>query len=154
MTDRAALFDRIMSKVKVCPEKGCLLWTGSKDRKGYGRVSVDGKIRRAHRVLYELCVGPIPKKYVLDHDCRVHACIHPDHVEPVTNRVNTLRGESFAAKHAKKTHCPRGHALSGDNVYEHPKRPGTRECLTCKRLRQIKVQARPLVKARARAKTL
>jgi hypothetical protein len=143
-----------MARTVVCPVRGCLLWTGAKDRKGYGRVKVGGRVRRVHRVLYELCVGPIPDEHVLDHECRVHACVHPAHVEPVTNRVNTLRGESFAARHAQKTHCPRGHELAGDNLVARADRPGTRECLACKRLRRVKVRPRPLVKARPRAKTI
>lgn len=133
---RRELFDRIMSRVVVCPERGCLIWTGSTDRKGYARISVCGKVRRAHRVLYEICVGPIPKRHVLDHECRVHPCVHPAHLEPVTNRVNTLRGKSFAARHASKTHCKHGHAFTKENTYERPDRPGTRECRACRKMRR------------------
>jgi hypothetical protein len=43
---------------------------GTRRRDGYGLVSVGGKQQRAHRVSYELFVGPIPTGLVLDHLCR------------------------------------------------------------------------------------
>lgn len=35
-----------------------------------------------------------------------------------------------------KTHCKRGHPLTGDNVYIHPSQPGARDCRTCRALRE------------------
>jgi hypothetical protein len=79
------------------PWTGCWLWDGRRfSRNGYGRVWHDGKERQAHRVTYELLVGPIPQGLILDHlpKCRVRCCVNPDHLEPVTHRTNTLRGEA------------------------------------------------------------
>jgi hypothetical protein len=63
----------------------CLLWEGCKDKKGYGRITWDGKTRQVHRVMYELCNGKLIKGLVIDHLCRVHNCINPKHLEQVTN---------------------------------------------------------------------
>jgi hypothetical protein len=41
-----------------------------------------------------LAHGPIPEGLQLDHLCRNRACVNPDHVQPVTNAVNTQRGKS------------------------------------------------------------
>jgi len=72
----------------------CWVWTGSKDRAGYGRTWRSTAPFPAHRVAYELLVGPIPAGLVIDHLCRNPACVNPDHLEPVTHRVNILRGHA------------------------------------------------------------
>lgn len=66
----------------------CWLWTGSTVSTGYGYISVDGKSKRAHRVSYEMNVGPIPDGMAIDHICHVPACVNPAHLRPVTNKQN------------------------------------------------------------------
>ncbi|WP_448223723.1 HNH endonuclease signature motif containing protein [Gordonia iterans] len=66
---------------------------------------------RAHRVSWELKNGPVPEGLVLDHLCRNRACVRPDHMEPVPNRTNVLRGEGVSAAFASRTHCSYGHKL-------------------------------------------
>ena len=69
----------------------CWVWCGRYNRNGYGRL---GNGKMAHREMYEELVGPIPDGHLLDHKCRVRGCTNPDHTEPVTHQVNTLRGEA------------------------------------------------------------
>jgi hypothetical protein len=57
--------------------------------------------------------------------------VNPEHLEPVTGRENALRGESFVAANARKTHCPAGHAYDTTNTYVD--KNGYRECRTCHR---------------------
>ena len=78
----------------------------------------------AHRVAYELQVGPIPVGLQLDHLCRVRSCVNPAHLEPVTSAENTRRG-----LRAMKTHCPQGHPYAGENLLIRP--TGQRRCRTC-----------------------
>jgi hypothetical protein len=85
----------------------------------------------AHRFAYEFLVGPIPGGLTLDHLCRNRACVNPAHLEPVTHRVNILRGVGLAANNARKTHCRHGHLLAGDNV--RLTATGERVCRTCRR---------------------
>jgi hypothetical protein len=99
------------------PNTGCWLWTGARFRKGYGNFGIDGHNRSAHRVAYELYIGPIPEGLDLDHLCRVPSCVNPDHLEPVTRRENIRRGDSVPARKAAQTHCKRGHPLFGPNLY-------------------------------------
>jgi len=74
---------------KIEKTDGCWIWRGSITRYGYGQFAVTAhKTARAHRFAYELWVGSIPSGLVLDHLCRNRACVHPDHLEPVTHREN------------------------------------------------------------------
>lgn len=117
-------------------DNGCWLWTGyvgSGSRDGYGRVPVtrvrqSGESVVAHRFAWRHLVGPIPDGFQLDHLCRIRRCINPDHLEPVTNRHNALRGISFAAENARKTHCPQGHPYNHANTYVLVEHGKTRRC--------------------------
>lgn len=119
--------DRFWSKTVAGPG-GCILWIAALSD-GYGKFYLNGKHKRAHRVAYEMIIGPIPDGLVIDHLCRVSRCVNPYHLEPVTNRINLLRGVGPSAKHAVKTHCPRFHPYEGDNVHVDAK--GSRHCKTC-----------------------
>ena len=126
-------FERFMNKVVPVTESGCWLWLGP-ETSGYGRYRVPRGNLLAHRYAYENVRGPIPQGLQLDHLCRVRCCVNPDHLEPVTNRVNALRGVSFSAVNASKTHCKRGHPLEGNNLRIDVSR-GRRErqCITCRK---------------------
>jgi hypothetical protein len=107
----------------------CWLWEGSKNREGYGllrRVNETPRVKLAHRLAYEELIGPIPDGLVIDHLCRVTNCVNPAHMEPVTDRVNIMRGEGLAVQNAAKTHCIRGHVLP-----ESRNRYGRRVCKPC-----------------------
>src|SRR2546425_867833 len=71
------------------------------------------------------------KDMCIDHICRNRACINPSHLRVVTLKQNMLIGIGFCALNAKRTVCPRGHALLGENLYL--RRNGWRECRICKR---------------------
>lgn len=118
------------------PNSGCWLWTGASSKDGgtggYGRIGVRGRLLMAHRFSYEAFRGPIPDGLFLDHLCRVHSCVNPDHLEAVTPRVNVLRGQTICRANAEKTHCLHGHAFSAENTYIVP-RTGERACRTCAR---------------------
>lgn len=71
----------------------CWLWLGyvNTRRGGYGEVYVRGGMKLAHRAVYELLVGPIPKGLEIDHLCRTRCCVNPNHLEPVTRAENMRR---------------------------------------------------------------
>lgn len=114
------------------PELGsCWLWTGTINVDGYGKVSFRLPCRLAHRVVYERLVGPIQDGLQLDHLCRVRNCVNPNHLEPVTSRVNSLRGEGLAAQNVIKTHCPAGHLYDAANLSPYTRGGKARYCRTC-----------------------
>lgn len=120
---------RFWAKVELPdPETGCMAWTGVKIRCGYGRFWLGGSMYLAHRVAWTLVNGPIPPGLVIDHLCRNRACVNPLHLEVVTNRENTVRGELWQRE---VTNCPAGHAYDEANTYRNPR--GSRRCRTCQR---------------------
>ena len=61
---------------------GCWLWIGYRFHDGYGYLTCppNKKKRRAHRLSYEINVGPIPKGLGVLHKCDVCLCVNPDHL--------------------------------------------------------------------------
>lgn len=72
---------------KVYKTDTCWLWTACRNEDGYG-IFRDRGMKKAHRVAYELLVGPIPQGMQLDHTCHARACVNPAHLRPVTNKQN------------------------------------------------------------------
>ena len=113
-------------------ESGCWEWLASlRGRMQYGQIILSGKNIYAHRLSYELGVGPIPDGKQIDHLCRNPKCVNPEHLEPVEPRENTMRGFGPTAQNAKKTHCLRGHEYNEANTFLG--RNG-RSCRECRRL--------------------
>ncbi len=127
------VIDLFLSRIEsVSSFSACWIWSGKPNENGYGifggnGYSRRGSSKRAHRRAYELAVGPIPDGLTIDHLCRRRLCVNPLHLEPVTLEENIRRARAAGAK----THCKRGHELTGANV--HFRRDGRgRECQTCK----------------------
>ncbi len=128
---------RLMARCEQT-ESGCWLWTGDTVGNGesnqYGRMRVNGKIWRVHRLAYVITNGSIPEGLVIDHLCRNQLCFNPSHLEAVPQYANVMRGSGVCAVNARKTSCRNGHAFTAANTYVHilngrPKR----YCRTCGR---------------------
>lgn len=130
--------ERFWDKVSVEPNTGCWLWAGSCDTRGYGQLYWKGKSKRTHRLVLGLACKTV---LVVDHLCRQHSCCNPDHLDVVTQAVNTLRGDTVNARNIQKTHCWRGHALSGSNVLTYGP---SRHCKQCAKIRSQQFRERKL----------
>jgi hypothetical protein len=133
------LLDRVLEKVAIGDRvDDCWEWTGRTSASGYGVVAIGHtEKRRAHRVMYELVVGPIPEGLQIDHLCRVRNCVNPDHLEPVTHAENLLRGMSPAMVAHRTGICQRGHSL--EDAITKPN--GWRNCRTCDNERRRRKRA-------------
>lgn len=120
------LLQRFLAKVEFT--EACWLWHGA-SASGYGRAWDGQRVRPAHGLLYEWTRGVVPRNLELDHICRNPLCVRPDHLEAVSHRENVHRGNGWAGKHARQTHCLRGHALVDSNIYRG--KTGGRRCKTC-----------------------
>lgn len=110
---------------------------------GYAVIDDPGRTRgstTAHRLVAAWEVGlystsDLPSHVAVDHvskrGCVRRDCVNPAHLEIVTHRENNLRSESASSRNARKTHCPAGHALAGDNLSRAHLRQGGRACRVC-----------------------
>ena len=124
--------ERFWRNVSQPSVKACWTWQGSKDGNGYGHFRLcSGRLVHAHRLAYFWIVGPVPEGKDLHHTCNRgrEACMNPFHLEPLTRKEHIHRGNGIAAINARKTHCIRGHPLSGYNLVID--RTGGRQCRTC-----------------------
>jgi len=72
---------------KIDKSGDCWLWTGAKDRYGYGHINIKHKIHYAHRLIYMLYNGTIPDGMLIRHTCR-NKCVNPEHLEIGTHADN------------------------------------------------------------------
>lgn len=92
--------ERFEAKLRITP--GCWLWTGSLATGGYGAFFFNGRLQRAHRVSYQLYVGPIPDGLYILHSCDVPACVNPDHLRPGTAFDNAKDVDARGRKGASR----------------------------------------------------
>ena len=83
----------------------CWIWTGVIHKvTGYGYLSYHRKHQGAHRVAYQIAIGPIPDGMSVLHQCDVRACVRPDHLflgtqaDNIEDMMDKNRG-SFGERH-------------------------------------------------------
>lgn len=131
---------RFWSKVEKS-DSGCWIWSAYRDPKGYGTFGFKGKVQKAHRVAYQLAIGPIPEGAHVLHSCDTPPCVNPAHLRAGTRSDNmrdkVLRGRDY---NVKKSQCIHGHPFDETNTYVTP--DGRRNCRTCRILAKRAFRAR------------
>jgi len=95
--------ERILARVEKSDD-GCWLFTGPLKDTGYASLTIgsaaDGTRRPvgAHRVMYEIYVGPIPDGHDLHHKCGVRHCVNPAHVTPIDHAAHYWEHDPITAR--------------------------------------------------------
>ena len=119
---------RLKSRLTTSPG-GCREWQGCLNTKGYGQISVTGRMTLVHRIAWTLAVGPIPEGMFVCHRCDNPPCCQTDPTEGYPNGHLFLgtNADNLADMSAKgrgrggdrqkaKTHCPHGHPYDATNT--------------------------------------
>ena len=125
--------DRLRDWLRRMPN-GCIEWTRSTTKFGYGQIAVEGHTTTTHRLAWKLANGPIPDGMHVLHHCDNPPCCNPEHLFVGTHADNMADRDKKGRCHAGeanlvKTHCPQGHEYTDENTYVRPR--GGRTCRTC-----------------------
>lgn len=145
---RRPLRVKFEEKVAAFPSDDCWLWTGSSDRRGYGQMRHDGRLRIAtHLSLLIYRNVEVPLGMMACHRCDTPACVNPEHLFIGTASDNmrdcARKGRLSPPPRAKRhDRCSAGHDLTQPGGRYESRHGG---CVLCAR-RNAKAQ-----KARRRA---
>lgn len=97
---------RLESHIKI-KSNGCWEWTGHTTCNGYGIIQLGGRLHRkrtrAHKVAYELYMGPIPEGMLVLHKCDNKLCVNPEHLELGDHSKNLKDAWGRGIRHPKKS---------------------------------------------------
>ena len=131
---------RFLSKIKVDDDHFCWEFKGTISPYGYGVFSIGGKIYMAHRVSWSVFENNPDPILLIDHQCKNRKCVNPSHLRLVNEKTNTLENSNSTAYfNSLKTHCPKGHEYTPENIYMNY---GSRRCATCTKARTARDKAR------------
>lgn len=130
----ASVVERFWDKVRVGGPNHCWLWSGTPTYQGYGQLKVGRSSVLAHRIAYEIGVGPIPPGQEVSHRCPNYHCMNWRHLKAGSHGEHMQwnnAGENHYA--AEITHCPSGHLYDAQNTYRYGPNGIWRRCRACHR---------------------
>lgn len=136
---RLSVAERFWAKVERIPLHPCWEWMGARSSNGYGNFNVGGgRFTTAHRFAYELANGPVAAALEVDHLCRNRSCVRLDHLEVVTPKENTHRGDAPSMRQRRAGQCKRGHPYTPESYYLNIGKGGKqmKVCRLCQRIRR------------------
>lgn len=131
--------DAIMDKIDLQSEinlvTGCWEWLKFRNSLGYAQTSWGNRSWAVTRLIYCATRGAFDPDLDICHSCDNPGCVNPEHIRVDEHRANLRDASKRGRLQGQwKTHCLRGHPLSGDNLYRQPV-SGFRGCRTCQKAR-------------------
>ena len=125
---------RFWDKVKIAGPDECWEWKAGKNTSGYGWFSFNGTQITSNRMVWLLINGEIPNGMCVCHKCDNPSCVNPDHLFLGTH-LDNMKDKSIKGRHnnQKKTHCPKQHEYTKENIYLYK---GLRHCKECRKIKQ------------------
>jgi hypothetical protein len=93
----------------------CWIWSGRRDKKGYGKIYYEKTHWVAHRFAYKMFIGD-PAGFQVMHNCNNPSCVNPDHLHLGTNQDNVDYREAFGRGAFKKNHLPKNSILTNEEA--------------------------------------
>ena len=138
---KRSVSERFSGKVAPDAATGCWLWKDSLDKDGYGKLWVDGRNVRAHRVAWMLAHGDPPQDALILHRCDRPACVRVDHLYAGTPADNMKdKAARGRCQNQWRGFCKQGHEMAGANRHVTPK--GNLYCCRCNSDRSAARRAR------------
>lgn len=83
------LISRFLDKIHFDPDTDCWIWSAAKTLDGYGHFGLkNNRNCRAHRFMYWLNHGEMPKHMEISHSCDTRECVNPSHLKLATHYDN------------------------------------------------------------------
>ena len=129
------IIEKFYSFIEPIPFHECWEFVGAAGPGGYGQFSNSLTTRVAHRIMWILKFGKIPKGMVICHKCDNKTCVRPEHLfigtqlDNIRDMISKGRDRGLSKLCRDKTHCKHGHEFTIENTTR--RKNNWRRCKTC-----------------------